>query len=791
MRRSAQYLVTAVFVLAAVSAVEASAEVESLTPQSGVLFIPNQGQWDDQVLFRAQGGGALMWFTQTGVVHDMIGEVEASQPKVLSDELEPGAKRLPEYRRDIIETRFEGANQTAIVVGLEEAVTKFNFFLGNDPNRWATDVPSYTGITYQDVYPNIDLRYFDNAGKVEYEFVCRAGADPSVIRMTHVDVSSVGVTAEGDLAVQKGEVGFVERGLKVFAEEGGVHRTVDAGYDVSGSTVSFLVEAGVSRSETLVIDPVIEYSGFLSAAGNDSLAAVAVRNDAHVFTVGSTVNGGFPLVNAYDASHNGLLDVTITEISADGKAFLSSTYIGGSQDDVGTDIAELNENVYVCGHTGSSDFPAVGQGIPQHSGAADAFALRLEPGAGVLHYSTYLGGGFHDEAHGIKVLSSGAVYVAGHTYSPDFPVDPDGFQTALQSAPDAFVVRLADLGWIQGSTFFGGSGYDAARGVAVDIDERVYITGGTQSPDLPLLNPVMTFVFERESFVARLEGTLNTLSYATYLSGGDWEEAQAIDVDAFDRAYVCGWIMEAGSPSTDFPLVKAFDTTQEGFTEGFLTVLNSAGNSIEYSTFYGGNDEDYPLSVAVDENLSVYLTGGTFSYENFPIYNAFQPTGGALPEEPTNTDAFVAKLKWTGDEDLNFVVNWSSYLGGSPRPNDLELGFDVAYDGSGATYVVGRTESPDFYWIGDFPGDTYGGGDDGFVTKITDLAMILGDLNFDLVGPNVSDLTFMIAWLFRGGETPTFPITADLNCDAQYTVADLTFMIAYLFRGGPAAQCQG
>lgn len=310
-------------------------------------------------------------------------------------------------------------------------------------------------------------------------------------------------------------------------------------------------------------------------------------------------------------------------------------------------------------------------------GAYDARRpLIVDP---VLNYSTYLGGGGIDAASSIAIDGAGNAYIAGSTQSLDFPT-AQASQAAFGGGSfsgDAFVAKLNAAGnSLIYSTYLGGSGDDAATGIAVDPSGSAYVTGLTGSSDFPVQSALQSInAGYTDAFVAKLSADGSALAYSTYLGGAQDDSGQSIAVDANGFAYVTGL---TGSP--DFPTANALQSTFGGDTDAFIARLNQRGNGLVYSTYLGGSGADYGYGIALDGGGNVYIAGQTLS-ANFPTSAPLQHnTGGA-------SDAFVVRLS-----DDGRTLGYSTYLGGSGDDSANA----IAVDASGNAYITGYTASPDF-----------------------------------------------------------------------------------------------
>jgi hypothetical protein len=254
-----------------------------------------------------------------------------------------------------------------------------------------------------------------------------------------------------------------------------------------------------------------------------------------------------------------------------------------------------------------------------------------------LVYSTYIGGSSADYGYAIAVDGSGKAYVTGYTWSTDYDVIPGAFQTTNGGLADIFVTKLNATGTaLVYSTYIGGSGYDGGYGIAVDGSGDAYVTGLTTSTNYP----VTPGAFQTTNgggwdvFVTKLNATGTALVYSTYMGGSGDDYGSAIAVDGSGNAYVTGY---TSSPDYDVT-PAAFQTTNGGGADVFVTKLNATGTALVYSTYIGGSGDDYGSAIAVDGSGNAYVTGGTYSTDYDVTPGAFQTTNGG------ELDVFVTKV---------------------------------------------------------------------------------------------------------------------------------------------------
>lgn len=384
--------------------------------------------------------------------------------------------------------------------------------------------------------------------------------------------------------------------------------------------------------------------------------------------------------------------------------------IGGSGTDVGAGVSkDAASNIYLAGWTDSTDFASAGSVLPRGHGV-DAWVMKLDAVTKGLIYLTYLGGAGDDRATGIAADADGFVYVCGVTTSVDFPV-LHAQQPSFAGGHDGFVARLDPAGRPLYITYIGGSGDDRANAIAADRNGNAYITGETDSPNLPLRAPIQSVVAGgHDAFVAKF-GPTGALVYATYLGGSGGDRGLGIAIDPSGAAYVTG-----STESVNFPLASPLQSAKAGgLQDAFIAKLNAQGNALVYSTYLGGSggsvtSPEQGSAIAVDTAGSAYVVGATNS-PDFPVVNAFQSVyagaGGA-------SDAFIAKLDPTGSK-----LFYSTYLGGT----GLDVATSVRVSTTGEAVVAGYTSSPDFPVMQ--PVASGGGMYDAFLVKLASTGKVL------------------------------------------------------------------
>lgn len=651
-----------------------SARIQTDFGQLPLDFEPNNGQAAGDVRYLARGPGYNLYLSprEVTLVDHTAARLSGAKGSVL--------------RMQLAGTDARPGDALPGMVALEELPGKSHYIRGKDRAQWHTNVPHYGQIRYEGIYPGVDLVFYGRGHQFEFDFIVAPGASPNDIAITFPGVERLAVEPSGNLALYHATGKLALERPLVYQMVDGVRQKARGEYILrSENRVGFAV-TDYDATRPLVIDPVLSYASYLGGGGDEYGSGVAVDSQGNAYVTGATTSIDFPTVPKVSAPVSKNLDVFVTKLNATGSGVIYSTYLGGSDDDVGLAIAvDPSGNAYVTGTTSSSNFPLVqplqkvfGGGNPPIPG--DAFVFKLNAAGSALVYSTYLGGSGEDAGRGIAVDAAGHAYVTGVTSSKDF-LTKNAFQAVPGGSRDAFVVKLNPQGSdFMYATYLGGAYADFGLGIAADASGNAYVTGATYSSNFPTHNALQPSNHgSADAFVAKLDATGTSLLFSTYLGGESDDYGMGIAVDSTNNVYVTG---PTGSP--DFPLMGAaqskFGSSDSLGTDVFVTKVAANGAALAYSTFLGGSGVDVGLAIAVGPDGSAYVAGETDS-SDFKLANAIQTASAGLDE------SFVAKLNPAGSA---FV--YSTSLGGSGQ----DVANSIAVDSSGGVYVAGSSTSVDF-----------------------------------------------------------------------------------------------
>ncbi len=421
-------------------------------------FEANHGQTDGRVKFLSRTGSYSLFLTGDEAVLALSGKKADTKPTIVGTaHTLPSSMYTP--KGGVLRMKLRNANPAVKVTGMDELAGTSNYFIGNDPAKWRTKVPTYAKVKYEGIYSGIDLVYYGNQRQLEYDFIVGPGADPHRIVFDVRGAKRIRRDGQGELVFKVGDDEIRWHKPVVYQEKNGVRRLVSARYAITDPYRLAFELAKYDPSRPLYIDPLI-YSTYLGGSGGDGGSAIAVDSSGNAYVTGETSSSNFPTVNPLQPANAGFADAFVAKINAAGSALVYSTYLGGSAEDGGFGIAvDSAGNAYVEGWTQSTDFP-ITPGALQTTyagGYSDAFVTKLNPTGSALVYSTYLGGSDAAFGDSIAVDSAGNAYVTGGA-GAGFPVTPGALQTACSSSECGVVAEINPAGSaFVYSTYFGGS----------------------------------------------------------------------------------------------------------------------------------------------------------------------------------------------------------------------------------------------------------------------------------------------------------------------------------------------
>lgn len=742
-----------------------------------LCFEANRGQAGSPESFIARGRGCSFFVAPTEAALTLA-KYDVPPDGSRAERGDAGRGRITQTQT--LHFEFLGADARAEASGVGELAGKVNYLLGNDPAQWRAGLSLFAQVRIKKLYPGVDLVYYGNQQRLEYDFVVAPKSDPRAVAIRVTGADKIQVDAQGNLVFTLGRDAIRQPKPLIYQTVAGVRKEISGGYQLTDKQTFAFQIGEYDRELPLVIDPVLSYATFFGGTGSDIGWDIAVDANGFVYVAGETLSAGLATPGAFHTNYSGGSgfggDAFVAKFDNLGTTLSYLTYLGGNGDDAALGLAvDGAGNAYITGFTSSTNFPTRYAISNSLSGSvitnlgiypADAFVAELTNDGSALVFSTYLGGNANDEGIGIAVDPNRYVYVTGFTESTNFPAIGGLETNSYHGNTDAFVTKLQpDGSGFVYSTYLGGMNDENGDGIAADAAGFAYVTGFTYSTNFPITtNALQRFLNNptngatthllgaNDVFITKINSDGSGLVYSTFLGGRRDDIGFRLALDAETNVYVTGSAL-----SVDFPTVPASNTNLlKGLTNAnllsdvFVTKLSATGTNWVYSVIFGGAKRDEGWDVAVDAGGNAHIVGVTYS-TNFPTTN----TSGFL--RATNSggaDAFVSVLNSNGT-----TLARSAYLGGSSN----DFGYAIKVDGAGNDYIVGKTSSTNFPTVAPRQ-SALSGTNDAFIVKI------LGDgqpkLEVTPSGPNVS--------LFWPAYWPEFSLQARTNLAPINDWVDLT-----------------
>lgn len=705
--------------------------------QRSFEFIENKGQWEEPFITKADIPGGALFLEEKGLTYHLVdySELHAAHGKSVAPDF------VPTIRGHVVKVEFLNAASSIPTRYANYKKHYYNYYLGNNPQRWKGEVYPSTHVTRENVWKNTDIVYYSSEKGLKYDIVVKPGGNPADIQMKFTGATKLSIE-NGKFEVLTTIGKIVEQEPFAYQVIDGEQRVIPMSFELKGNMLSFIVNKNYNKEYPLIIDPLLIFASYTGSTADNFGMTATYDYQGHLFTGGTAFNTGFPVTpGAYQttttaAGAQGITDVVITKFSPDGSTLVYSTYIGGGSASSGTEtvhslIVNKQNELYLYGVTSSSNFPTTsgaysnvhrgGTSIsfPQNgsnfTGGTDIYVTHFNANGTALIGSTLIGGSKND---GINVTSNpsiydslmfnygdqfrgeimvddlGYCYVATSTQSDDFPI-VNGFQSTKNGVQDAVVFKLSpNLDNLIWSTYLGGSNKDAAYSLKIDDSLNVFVTGGTTSLDFPTTTGAINPSYlggKADAYVAKISKDGATLMRSTLLGTSAYDQSYFIYLDGYRDVYVYG---QTANPSS-YPVMNvSYSNPNSG---QFVTKMDSTLTTIIYSSVFGngsGGPNISPTAFLVDICGNVYISG----------WGGNILTGIPVTGMPVTPDAQQSS---SGD-GFNFYVavfttdftglKYATYFGGNQSQEHVDGGTS-RFDDKGVIYqsvCAGCSNNDDF-----------------------------------------------------------------------------------------------
>ncbi|MFB6306336.1 MAG: hypothetical protein ABEH43_05010, partial [Flavobacteriales bacterium] len=607
-------------------------------PNTSISFIENKGQWHDNALYKAKLKTGSVYLENNTLTYDLK-DVEAFNDllRYIHGGHEKPDKVDSSIDRHAFKVTFKNADPNPKVTPKNKITPYFNYFLGDDPNNWASRANGYKRIIYKNLYKNIDLKVRTKSQKsIKYDLIVHPKAQVSKIRMEYSGIDNLRTDKEGNLILPTNVGDIKEYKPYAYQKIKGEHKNIKCRFKIENNTISFEFPNGYNRNHKLIIDPTLMFSTY-SGSYTDNFGYTATFDSKGFLYSGSTAFGDeYPVsTGAYQehwAGGDGTgsiegTDIALSKYDTSGKFMVFSTYLGGSRDEIPHSlIINNNKELVMYGTSGSPDYPVLnnaydttfeggnrafllGLGVDYRLGT-DIVISKISPDGTSLNGSTFIGGdendglninyntlkyNYADEIRGeVMIDNADNNYIASTTLSANFPTTSNAYQKNYNGEQDGVVLKMnSSLTQLIWSTYVGGSGDDALYSVAVDERGDLILAGGTESTDLNVPPNAIQSSYQggrADGYLARMSGDGKTMKASSYWGSPEYDQIYFIELDHNDDPHVYG---QTEVMDSTFIFNVDYATPNSG---QFISKFSKGLTNSIWSTVFGSGDGKPNLS---------------------------------------------------------------------------------------------------------------------------------------------------------------------------------------------------
>jgi gliding motility-associated-like protein len=671
-------------------------------------FIENKGQWSQAVLFKAElEGGAIFLeknrFTLTFGDSEAIRKLNSFKYKT---EEEKKQKGLPDKNVTFHAYRmnFKGCNSNPKISSTNPKPEYNNYFIGNDPSKWASNVNKYKNIKYENIYNGIDIDVYEKNFLLKYDFIVSPGANPNDIIIEYEGIEKLKLENE-NLIIITSVNRIIEVKPQAWQNTPEGKKEIECNFKLRKNKLSFSFPNGYDKKHTLIIDPVLIFASYSGSTADNWGYTATYDNQGFLYAGGNVFAVGYPLTTgAYQTNYaGGSCDIAISKYDTTGSFLIYSTYLGGNGTEVPNSLIVSSTNeLFILGTSGSSNYPTTASAydqtfnggtnytltyVLQYPQGSDIVISRLSADGTNLLSSTYVGGSgndglntpwplkhnYADEVRGeIMIDKNDNIYIVSSTQSSDFPITSGALQTTFGGGlQDGCIFKidynLSNMMW---ASYLGGNNNEAIYSVVLDKNDNLFVAGGTSSQNFPTTPGVIHTSYiggSADGFVSLIDNNGSQIIRSTYFGATHYDQVYFVRNDNLGDVYVYGQVDTSG---TALIHNAAWNTPNGG---QFIAKLSRKLDNLIWSTTFGTGSQIpdiSPSAFLVDLCNKIYLSGW-----GSPILNGYGGTQGL----PITANAFQTT---TDNNDYYFMVM-------SDDASTLEFG--SFYGGSSAEHVDGGT----------------------------------------------------------------------------------------------------
>lgn len=661
-----------------------------------IQFIENKGQWDNKIRFKGDVSNGVFLIRNGGftVIQNNPADLQRVYERTHHS---PAANSTGKVEEGVVvhghayNVDFLGSSSSLQIIPDKAISTYNNYFVGNDPAKWVSNCKIFQGITLENVYPNVNVRYYTDKGSLKYDIIVKPGADISRIALKYEGMDKLEVKNK-ELVIKTSIGDLRESSPYTYQYDKTGKKEISCKYVIHNNVIRFDVK-GYDPATTLIIDPTLIFCSFTGSKADNWGFTATYGPDGSMFGGGIVFGDGFfgnlPYPGAFQTGfQNGNTtfpaepcDIGLIKLSPDGSTRVYATYLGGNGNELPSSLIVDNQgNLIVAGRSNSTNYPTypdnnIGVANPADNAGSswNIIVTKFNSTGTALIGSKKIGGSQMDGgnitegSNGVQSLNrnygdemrsevildgAGNILVASCTQSTDFPVTPGAFQTSNRGQQDGVVLKFnSTLSTLLFSSYLGGDGDDAAYVLAIAPSGDIYVAGGTSSstntfPGNHSGTIGSSYVGNIDGFVAEISSNGTSIIRSTYLGTSSPDQVYGIKFDLNGFPYVMGQTEGAWT-------VRPAGIYNNPNSKQFIAKLQPDLSAYVYSTVFGSGSSlpnISPTAFLVDRCENVYVSG--WGGPVFPSDPLFYQNGGTIGL-PLTADAIQSS---TDNSDFYFFV---------------------------------------------------------------------------------------------------------------------------------------
>ena len=695
--------------------------------ETGFKFIENKNQWPSKVAYKADLKSGYLYLQEDGFLFNLY-DAHTVNKYIKNHHLKQTNFDKKELKWHSFKVNFINPNNSIEINGDNKTKEYYNYFIGNNPEKWGEKAWAYHKISYHNIYDGIDVNYYSQLFNLKYDFIVSPNADVKNIQLEYLGADKLELK-NNRLHIFTSVNHIIEDQPYAYQLINGEKVEIECVYKLKGNVLSFHLPEGYNKNHKLIIDPTLIFSTYSGSLSNNFGYSATFDSKGFLYAGSSAFGNSYPTtIGAYNTSWNaGIVDIAISKFDTTGTALIYSTYIGGNSDEVPHSlIVNSFDELFILGTTSSLNYPFTtncydstfnggtsnnltnGLGIDYTNGS-DIIVSHLSTDGSSLLGSTFIGGSLNDGLNSTSSIASqnvlrynyadeirgeididqnNNIYVVSCTQSADFPTTSNVFQPVYGGGSlDACVFKLdnnlENLIW---SSYLGGENHDAAYSLAIDSNQDLYITGGTSSTLFPSTNNSIDTSYQggrSDGFVTQINQNGQAIINSTYYGSPTYDQSYFVELDRLNNVYLLGQ-----TEVQDSTFINNATWSNPGSGQ-FISKLSPTLDSIIYSTVFGsGNGINIsPTAFLVDLCNKMYLAGWGGAVNNL---STLDNNAGFTNNMPITFDAFQSTTDGSDfyimvlEDDASGLV-YGSYFGGNLSSEHVDGGTS-RFDRKGKVY---------------------------------------------------------------------------------------------------------